>query len=514
MTVAQRRSRRRPAPGRRSARPERSAPPFPLTLRAMHWIRRHRPVARAAPLSCFCQCLLCWHWLAFRSLAQADSATIRVRHDSLPSRRRRQPERTASAEVVRVAQERRRRSANRRRGPGRAKALCGTGGSIVGRLSGNASTGNGNGGTGQGSPDKAPDPPARRRRAASRQPRANRPPDSRRRRLLAAGADPDRDRRARRDLDRRGRRSASGASGDGSGAPALAEGELTRCRRRARSLERAGACAGRCARDRWRCRRLGGFAASAQALPAQLLGRRPAGDAERRTVPAAEARRRRQRPHPDRLGRGAAEPGRRLRLAGDRRARRRGRRAPGSRCCRSSPAPRPGRSPAVGHRAAAREAPLNLPVRTAPPADRLDDLPHRGGRPLRARTAAFWAENPGVPNRPIRDLADLERAELQVLRRPAQPGRIRQAGQALLRRADQGRRPGREDRSSPASSRGRRKPNYKAQAAAGLLRHRLPRTAVQDDPGIKRKFNGVALHPYTDDYQDTRPARSKKSATC
>ena len=49
----------------------------------------------------------------------------------------------------------------------------------------------------------------------------------------------------------------------------------------------------------------------------------------------------------------------------------------------------------------------------------------------------------------------------------------------------------------------------KAQAAAGLLRHRLPRPDVPADARDQAKFDGVALHPYTSQLQaaDARDRR-------
>ncbi len=43
------------------------------------------------------------------------------------------------------------------------------------------------------------------------------------------------------------------------------------------------------------------------------------------------------------------------------------------------------------------------------------------------------------------------------------------------------------------------------QTAAGLLRDRIPRPDVQTTPGIKSKFAGIALHPYTASYQELTP---------
>ena len=63
---------------------------------------------------------------------------------------------------------------------------------------------------------------------------------------------------------------------------------------------------------------------------------------------------------------------------------------------------------------------------------RLGRLPDRRGRPLRPERQLL-VRTPRRSRTADPQLADLERAELQVLRRQAQPGRIRQAGEDLLR---------------------------------------------------------------------------------
>ena len=200
----------------------------------------------------------------------------------------------------------------------------------------------------------------------------------------------------------------------------------------------AGARAGRAA-----------LAGSPRSRSSRLPRPRPRGGARRtsgasipQAAPTAEqfqrlhARRRRQRPHPDRLGRRsrrarAAPP----RLGCHRRARRQARRAPASKCCRSSPARPPGRCPRSSVNAAAiARRPRNLPVKTAGQKAAWALLPATGGRAATGPNGAFWAENPGSPLPADPHLADLERGELQILRRPAQPGRIREAGEALLPR--------------------------------------------------------------------------------
>ena len=54
-----------------------------------------------------------------------------------------------------------------------------------------------------------------------------------------------------------------------------------------------------------------------------------------------------------------------------------------------------------------------------------------------------------------------------------------------------------------------------AQAAAAPTSPATSSTQMyRTTPGIKRKFNGVALHPYTSYLPRTAGRRSKKSATC
>ena len=171
-------------------------------------------------------------------------------------------------------------------------------------------------------------------------------------------------------------------------------------------------------------RGFGAVTPAAQAVPANFWGVVSAGDADRRTVPAAEARRRRQHPGADRLERGGAGPGagfdwvQRRRVdwrRGDRRT---------SRCSRSSTAPvwgcRMSPSPAGG----SVQAPKTLPVRTG--AQRAAWTTFLAQAVARyGPNGTFWAENPADTEAADPHLADLERGELQVLRRQAQPGRVR-----------------------------------------------------------------------------------------
>ena len=123
---------------------------------------------------------------------------------------------------------------------------------------------------------------------------------------------------------------------------------------------------------------------------------------------------------------------------------------------------------------------------------------------LRPAAGSFWAEHPERSEAPDPRLADLERAELQVLRRPPQPGRVRQAGEALLQRP-QGGRSGRADRPRRALLQPGRSADQ-ARAAAGLHGAGIPPDHVQAHAGDQARLRqGVALHPYTGNYKRLTP---------
>ena len=257
--------------------------------------------------------------------------------------------------------------------------------------------------------------------------------------------------------------------------------------------------------DRWRWRR------GAQALPASFWGVVP------QATPSAEQFQRLKRGGVDSvripLVWGAVQPTRadRFDWAGlDGVVDSRGR--PGSRCCPSSTgAPGWAVPQAIGPGSRQQQG-ADAPAGQGAAAS-------AAGRPslseavaATGRTAASGPHNPACRERPIRDLADLERAELQVLRRQAQPGRIREAGQALLRGAEGAPTPAPSHPRRPLR-RARRRPNCNRKPPQRLLRHRLPRTDVQDDAGDqgevqRRRPASLHLRPTSN---STR--RSKKSAT-
>ena len=272
--------------------------------------------------------------------------------------------------------------------------------------------------------------PAQARRPATRNSRSEQlasPAEERRRRLLAAGPDPDRDRGPRRDFPRR-RPDPPAAPGRTPASPALRSP-----RRRANPMRKPGnrpmgmSVRAFAVASRWRVLTGGATAATAGAVPANFWGVVPQATPTPEQLPAAEAGRRRQHPRPVRLERSPAAR-RAARSTGPAStASSTPRRTPASRCC-------PFLTGAPSWAVAGRP-PVPEP---AEPAGQDRDAESgwttfvREAVPRYGPTGSFWAENPDVPHAPDPHLADLERAELHVLRREAEPGRIRQAGQALL----------------------------------------------------------------------------------
>jgi len=114
-------------------------------------------------------------------------------------------------------------------------------------------------------------------------------------------------------------------------------------------------------------------------------------------------------------------------------------------------------------------------------------------------TGSFWAENPAVPRRPIRtwQIGNEVNFKYFVVRpNPAEYGKLVKISYAALKSVDRGARivlSGLFAR--PNEARFRRRPPQ-AYFATDFL-DRMYRAT----PGIKRKFIGVALHPYTGKYQ-------------
>jgi hypothetical protein len=116
---------------------------------------------------------------------------------------------------------------------------------------------------------------------------------------------------------------------------------------------------------------------------------------------------------------------------------------------------------------------------------------------------AFWAENPGLPKRPIRtwQVWNEENFKYFVARpNPADYGELVKLSYAAIKGID----PGAQIIlggmfATPIEATFKKKP---AQAYfAGDFLNRMYKAT----PGIKSKFNGVALHPYTGRYQDLTP---------
>jgi polysaccharide biosynthesis protein PslG len=116
---------------------------------------------------------------------------------------------------------------------------------------------------------------------------------------------------------------------------------------------------------------------------------------------------------------------------------------------------------------------------------------------------SFWAENPEVPKRPIRvwQVWNEENFEYFVARpNPAEYGKLVKLSYAAIKGADHGARivlGGLFARPKEATF--KRKPPL-AYFATDFLQQMYAST-----PGIKGKFNGVALHPYTGNYKYLTP---------
>jgi hypothetical protein len=116
---------------------------------------------------------------------------------------------------------------------------------------------------------------------------------------------------------------------------------------------------------------------------------------------------------------------------------------------------------------------------------------------------SFWAEHPGVPPRPIRTWQIWNEQNFQyfVARpNPAEYGKLLKLSYATIKGID----PAAQIIlggmfAKPLQATYKRKPPL-AYFASDFL-ERLYRTT----PGVKAKFNGVALHPYTSSYRDLTP---------
>ncbi len=118
-------------------------------------------------------------------------------------------------------------------------------------------------------------------------------------------------------------------------------------------------------------------------------------------------------------------------------------------------------------------------------------------------SGSFWAENPAIPPHPLRvwQIWNEENFKYFIAKpNPAEYGKLVKVSATALKSADPGARVllgGMFARPSEALR------NFKpprAYFAADFLEQ-----MYQQTPGIKSKFNGVALHPYTSKYQELTP---------
>jgi hypothetical protein len=148
-------------------------------------------------------------------------------------------------------------------------------------------------------------------------------------------------------------------------------------------------------------------------------------------------------------------------------------------------------------------APMNVPVRTtAQKAAWSAFLAQAVGR--YGPTGTFWAENPGVPVRPIRtwQIWNEQNFKYFVARpNPAEYGKLVKLSYATIKSLD----PGAKILlggmfAKPIEALPKTKRPRVAYFATEFLDQMYKKT-----PGIKTKFNGIALHPYTGEYRTLTP---------
>jgi hypothetical protein len=112
----------------------------------------------------------------------------------------------------------------------------------------------------------------------------------------------------------------------------------------------------------------------------------------------------------------------------------------------------------------------------------------------------FWAQNPSIPKRPIRNwqIWNEENFKYFVAKpNPAEYGKLVKISYAALKGADAGSKlilGGMFSR--PKGGKSTKEKPKRVYFASDFLRLMYEKT-----PGVKAKFNGVALHPYTSEYQ-------------
>lgn len=117
-------------------------------------------------------------------------------------------------------------------------------------------------------------------------------------------------------------------------------------------------------------------------------------------------------------------------------------------------------------------------------------------------SGSFWAENPNVPRRPLRSwqIWNEENFKYFVARpNPAEYGKLVKISYTAVKSADPAAKVILGGMFAKPGEAGHYKPP-RAYFASDFLEQMYRRT-----PGIKSKFNGVALHPYTAKYQDLGP---------
>jgi hypothetical protein len=154
--------------------------------------------------------------------------------------------------------------------------------------------------------------------------------------------------------------------------------------------------------------------------------------------------------------------------------------------------------PGSGHSV---KAPVHLPVTGAAAAGWKALLKQAIAR--YGPNGAFWAENPTLPKRPLRtwQVWNEENFQFFVTKpNPAEYGKLVKLSSATIKDADPGAKVllgGMFSYPKGCSSAVKPKSNY---CAADFLEEMYEKT-----PGIKAKFDGVALHPYTTRYQELTP---------
>ena len=155
--------------------------------------------------------------------------------------------------------------------------------------------------------------------------------------------------------------------------------------------------------------------------------------------------------------------------------------------------------PAVVNRAAHSMAPLNLPVRTSVQktgwTNFLTQTVRRYGP-----NGVFWAANPAIPYRPIRvwQLWNEPNFKYFVARpNPAEYGKLIKLSSPVIKGID----PGAKIILAGLFA-APKEAEYKVKPPQAYFATDFIEQLYKKTPGVKSMFDGVALHPYTYDYQD------------